>query len=64
MALWQSQYETGNFQIDDQHQTLFKLINNLADAISQNYSQQILKSLLDELIDDTAHHFKVEIEAV
>lgn len=64
IAVWHSKYETGNSEIDDQHKTLFKLINNLADATSQGASQEVLKQLLDELINETTIHFKTEEELV
>jgi hemerythrin-like metal-binding protein len=60
IAIWQAEHETSNPAIDEQHQTLFQLINNLADAISRNENREVLQSLLDELIADTTTHFKFE----
>ena len=64
IGVWHSEYETGNLEIDDQHKTLFKIINNLAGAISQGSSQELLKQYLDELINDTTIHFKTEEKLV
>jgi hemerythrin len=60
IAYWQSEYDTGFSEVDDQHRTLVNLINQLADAISQNQSTAELGKLLQHLIDDTRSHFKHE----
>lgn len=63
-AVWHSEYETGSLPVDEQHKTLFEKINNLADAISQNTSNKILKELLNELVNEVSFHFKAEEELV
>jgi len=64
IAVWRSEYETGHSEVDDEHKTLFKLINNLGYAISQESSPVILKQLLNELINETVIHFENEEELV
>jgi hemerythrin-like metal-binding protein len=60
IAYWQSEYDTGYSEVDAQHHTLIDLINQLADAISQQKSTAELGKILQLLLDDTKSHFKYE----
>jgi hemerythrin len=57
IAYWRDEYCTGNAEIDEQHQKLFKIINNLHDAMLQGHGKEVLKNTLDELIFYTIDHF-------
>ena len=46
--------------IDEQHKTLFALINQLHDAMVQDKGQQVVGEVLDGLIEYTRSHFAME----
>ena len=55
---WQTKYETGNAQIDDQHKEIFKLVSQIVDT---NYtSADKIKSAIDFLTNYAATHFEYE----
>lgn len=57
---WSDDLKTGDFMIDNQHQYLVELINEIADAIEQNAVQQKLGSILPLLGYFTEWHFERE----
>jgi hemerythrin len=64
IAVWHPDYETGNLLIDEQHKTLFKIVNDLADATARNARREVLRQILNELINEVDIHFKDEEELV
>lgn len=59
-ASWNTDYETGNSLIDSQHQNLFKLLNELAEAVEIGANSKVLQERFDRLTEDVASHFKTE----
>ncbi len=47
-------------EIDQQHQKLIELINNLHEAMLQKQTKQVISKILDELAAYTVYHFKNE----
>lgn len=59
---WNEQFETGIAIIDEQHQTLVRLLNRLASTLTQDHDSDSLNRLLQELTDYAALHFRTEEE--
>jgi hemerythrin len=57
---WDDSYSVHVNQIDDQHKQLFKLLNDLHDAMTVGKSKQVLDSIFDELVAYTQYHFSAE----
>lgn len=62
MALikWNDNLSVNVRQIDDQHQELVKLINDLDDAMKQGKGKLILGKIVAGLMDYTTFHFSTE----
>jgi hemerythrin len=60
IAVWSKMYETGNSEVDGQHQHLFSLINELQAAIGRDDKQEVLVRTLEELVRYTIEHFTTE----
>jgi len=62
MALinWESSFSVNVAEIDSQHQKIVGFINDLNDAMKQGKGKDALGSILNELINYTATHFKYE----
>jgi hemerythrin-like metal-binding protein len=57
---WDDKLLTGIKVIDEQHQSIFSLANQLHHSISQNQPKTIFLPLLNELLALTELHFKTE----
>lgn len=57
---WSDKFSIGVEQIDEQHKSLFDLINNLHSNIANGTSREALSAALDALIDYTRYHFREE----
>jgi hemerythrin-like metal-binding protein len=57
---WSDRYALGVEVIDQQHQRLFRLIDQLAWGIQQGNAEPALQSVFDELSDYTKTHFQTE----
>ena len=57
---WSVDHALGIQEMDDQHQNLFGIINNLFNAVNEHKPQKQLHTLLKELIDYTQYHFGTE----
>ena len=57
---WSSEMETGIKKIDEQHQKLVQLLNDLFDAMNKGKSKDALSIILDELVEYTKVHFGTE----
>lgn len=59
---WNSEFELGNEQIDEQHQKLVAIINDLHAAMAARLGQEKLGMILTKLADYTSFHFRTEEE--
>jgi len=59
---WRSAYETGLGMFDEEHKVLVGMINRLYGALRDGKEDQVLRSLLEELIGYTRDHFAHEEE--
>jgi len=57
---WSESYSVGIGQIDQQHQQLMTMINELNDAMLQGKGREMVSSVLNKLINYTASHFALE----
>ena len=60
MLVWTPKYSVNIREIDQQHQRLFTLLNELYDAMQEGRGRKIVGNVLDRLIDYTAYHFDTE----
>ncbi|KAF7600129.1 MAG: hemerythrin [Candidatus Dactylopiibacterium carminicum] len=58
--VWSDDLATGDARIDNDHQQLVQLVNDLYDAMKGGKGNDVLKKTLDELIRYTASHFRRE----
>ncbi len=59
---WKKEYSLNNEIIDNQHQKLIKLINDLHEAMEYRSDSSILDTIMKELSDYTFYHFSFEEE--
>lgn len=66
MALfaWDNSYSVSVAQFDAQHKKLFRLINDLNDAMTTGKGQMALRRTLQELVAYTSTHFAAEEAAM
>ncbi len=57
---WDDSYSVKVTEIDQQHQKLVSMINELHDAMRQGRGKDVLGKLINGLISYTAIHFKTE----
>ncbi|MDX1553555.1 MAG: EAL domain-containing protein [Marinobacter sp.] len=57
---WNSNFETGLKEIDDQHRVLVNILNRLAWHFASGSSEEDSSHLLDELLAYAAYHFEYE----
>ena len=57
---WDPRLATGNLTIDSQHQRLFRMLDELHDAIVEGRDAEILDGVIDELQQFAAEHFRDE----
>ncbi|MEJ5301061.1 MAG: bacteriohemerythrin [Thermodesulforhabdaceae bacterium] len=60
IMLWSPEYAVGVPEIDDQHQRLFKMVNDLNEAMATGRGKDALDRILAGLVDYAARHFKTE----
>lgn len=62
MALltWEDKYKVGISKIDDQHKKIVELINKLYDSMAEGRGKDVLKSILNDLVEYTKYHFQTE----
>lgn len=58
--VWDEKYSVGIQDIDNQHKQLIKAINDLHDAMKIGKSKDILKDLIDSLVNYADVHFSNE----
>lgn len=59
---WSDKYSCGINSIDDQHKVIFRLINDLFDAIQARRESSIIKKVFSELLQYAHYHFDLEYE--
>lgn len=57
---WNVNFETGIEVIDEQHQKLVELLNQLARHLAGGVNMQLLNRVFDELADYAVYHFRTE----
>ena len=62
LAEWQAKYESGDRLIDEQHQSLFSIINALNQAMLGGHSKDLLAKTIVSLQNYTKVHFDTEEE--
>ncbi|MBD2176022.1 hemerythrin family protein [Pseudanabaena sp. FACHB-1998] len=60
IAAWHTAYETGNLEVDTQHQELFEIVNSLHDAVITSRDFSVLQEILNCLTNHTVEHFHTE----
>ncbi len=60
LIIWSKSYSVGVSQMDNEHQRLIDIINNLYSAMRAGRSAEAIGAILDELIDYTKTHFAHE----
>lgn len=62
LAKWRPEYETGDDLVDEQHKSLFSIINSLNNAMLDGQGEVLVKKTLESLKDYTTVHFDTEEE--
>ena len=57
---WSPKYTVNHPVLDEHHHTLFKLVDQLSEAILENKENEIIGEVLSSLIDYTKMHFAAE----
>ncbi len=57
---WSDELSVGIEEIDAQHKVLVDLVNEMHEAIAQRHGSDVVKDILDKLVDYTRTHFVVE----
>ena len=60
MVKWKTEYRVGIFKIDEQHQDIFKILNNLATAIEEDKDRKTLSYILSDVVKHFTYHFTDE----
>jgi len=60
LITWSEEYELGFKTIDEQHQVLVGLINELYSAFIDAEAMEAISGILDKMLDYTGYHFKTE----
>lgn len=60
IAFWRDEYVTGIDIIDQQHQSLFTLINTLHEAMVQGHGHDVLLETVNKLVIYVKEHFETE----
>ncbi|MBI3443966.1 MAG: hemerythrin family protein [Magnetospirillum sp.] len=60
MIQWQTRYETGITDIDDDHRRLVALINDLDSALAQDGDMGLVGRVIDALVEYADYHFSRE----
>ncbi|GEM_PF-268423 len=60
IAQWRKEYETGDRLVDEQHKSLFSIINALYSAMLEGQGEALLNKTIESLKDYTSIHFETE----
>ncbi len=58
--VWSAKLETGNEEVDKQHQQLVKMINEIGEMCSIGAEGAQIKQILDQLVNYAVYHFETE----
>jgi len=64
LMTWSANYSVGVRKFDEEHQHLFRIINDLNDAMRAGKSRDILRQVLAGLVTYTQYHFAAEEAAM
>jgi len=59
-SAWKPAYSVKIASLDQQHQKLFSIIDQLQHALEMAKGQSVVKSVLDQLVSYTIQHFQAE----
>jgi hemerythrin len=59
---WKDKFSVGIISIDNHHRKLIDFINDLNDAIATDKTQEVLGTIIENIISYTKHHFSYEEE--
>jgi hemerythrin len=62
LVIWRDEYSVGSQAIDQDHKTIFKMINVFYDAFHESRRRSELKQLLNQLVKYAEGHFQREEE--
>jgi len=57
---WQTDYQIGVAEIDEQHQRLVEMVNSLHEAMKSGSGKSLVPKVLNELVEYTVTHFNTE----
>ncbi len=57
---WQTDYQVGVAEIDNQHRRLVEMVNSLHEAMRSGPGKTLVPRILDELVEYTVSHFSTE----
>ena len=60
IIIWKEEYKLGIKEIDEQHQKMFTIINDLYHAMQESKDKEIMQATLRELVEYADYHFSVE----
>ena len=60
MFAWDAKYSLDIPEIDEEHQRLFALFDELYEAMQQGHGQEVIDKVLTSVLDYTAYHFAHE----
>lgn len=60
IAYWHADYETGNLQVDREHQELFEIVNDLHVAVVTKQDFDTMHEILNRIAIHTVEHFHTE----
>lgn len=60
IAVWQTEYLTGDLHVDQEHQELFEIVNSLHDAIFRAAPYSVVQGIFADLATHTVKHFQTE----
>lgn len=60
IAVWDESLRTGHRFVDEQHQELFRMVNELHEAIVTDKGKEVLAPTLEGLLSYTRRHFAEE----
>ena len=58
--IWNNSFSVGVNELDDQHQKLIEMINNLIESESCTFDSEVISVTLGRMIEYTQYHFKTE----
>lgn len=60
LLVWDGRFSVGVGQIDGQHMELVKMINELHDAMVEKKGKEVLRGIIDRMVEYAVAHFALE----